>query len=279
MTLATLKRPKASALNAEVTTISPSVARQWLDTNTHNRPLKARFVERLARDMKNGNWRITGEAIKFSESGQLLDGQHRLAAIVAADVPITSMVIYGLPAETQDYMDAGIPRKAADVLGLHGIANSFNTAAAFRFLIAEKHGRIVSGGKTSITTAETMAALAKHPRLPLYVPHSGMFPRGISNALVGFVRYAASTFLDKADDSAAMTEVLKTGVPAYDGDAIHRYREKIIHNRDVEKRVQRHITYETFKFCVNKFFTREPVNVLRWQTEYVPIEGLNTKDL
>lgn len=282
MKIVTMPREKkASSLDFELTTITPTIARQWLDQNTHNRRLKASYVDRLARDIEQGHWRINGEAIKFGDDGTLLDGQHRLAACIKADKPFTSIVVYGLPIETQDVMDSGKSRSVADVLTLNGTKNASNVATAFRFLINERSGRSHVGGVGSVTPAEVMTAMKKHPRLPLYVPTPGAFPRGISVGLVGFVRYAASSFCGGSIDADEMVKVLKTGVPSYDGDAMHKFREKIIHSyaEAVGGFGNRVATINTFKWCWNKFVKQEPVHTLRWATDHVAIERLDLKDL
>ena len=56
-------------------------AREILEKyNNGNRPLKKDHVKNLASSLKNNEWMLNGEAIAFSKSGDLLDGQHRLTA-------------------------------------------------------------------------------------------------------------------------------------------------------------------------------------------------------
>ena len=59
--------------------VTPSQAANWLEGNTHNRPVTQAHVERLAAEMSAGRWRLTHQGIAFSTRGVLLDGQHRLA--------------------------------------------------------------------------------------------------------------------------------------------------------------------------------------------------------
>src|SRR5688500_13425048 len=94
----------------EKVTITPQMAKDWLAANTHNRKLRDHHVVALSRDMKAGRWHDTGTPIKFDRAGVLLDGQHRLEAIVLADVPIQMWVFRGLESEVQDYMDTGLRR-------------------------------------------------------------------------------------------------------------------------------------------------------------------------
>lgn len=106
-----------------VTEITPELASEWLDRNTRNRNLRALVVNNYAADMAAGNWVEDGQSIKFSDTGVLLDGQHRLSAIVKSGVTIRMLVVSNLPEITQETMDTGAKRSLADVLKLRGEAN------------------------------------------------------------------------------------------------------------------------------------------------------------
>ena len=75
-------------MEARIELITPKIAEQYLAKNSNNysRLYKA-TVDQYAYEMLNGEWIFNGEAIKFNKSGKLVDGQHRLSAIVKSDVP------------------------------------------------------------------------------------------------------------------------------------------------------------------------------------------------
>jgi len=59
-------------------------------TEGTNRPISMRKVNDYAVEMLKGNWRFTHQGIGFSKKGFLIDGQHRLLAILqAAEVGAT----------------------------------------------------------------------------------------------------------------------------------------------------------------------------------------------
>jgi hypothetical protein len=92
--------------------ITPAKAKEWLKQNDAcNRNLRDAVVRRYAMDMSAGKWLYTGEAIKFSVGGTLLDGQHRLSAIVRSGATVTMLVVYGLPMESVLAMDSGSRRQ------------------------------------------------------------------------------------------------------------------------------------------------------------------------
>lgn len=128
----TAPRPKV-----EIRSVTPNMARGWLKQNKRNRTLFANVVNGYARDMAAGHWQLTGEAIKFDTEGNLLDGQHRLNAIIQADVSVDMLVVRGVLSETQTVMDSGRKRTAGDALALVGQKNHSILAAAARFALRE----------------------------------------------------------------------------------------------------------------------------------------------
>lgn len=126
----------------EVITITPAKAKQMLQKNKGNfRPMNMPRVKLMARDMLSGNWRQTGESIKFGKNGQLLDGQHRLQAIVESGVSLKMLVIRGLDPDAALSMDTGKTRSVAQWLGHLGLHNASALAATSRMAMAYQGGR------------------------------------------------------------------------------------------------------------------------------------------
>jgi hypothetical protein len=109
-------------INQEV--ITPAMAQEYLKFNTENyRSINNVRVISYAADMKAGRWQLNGEGIKFDTNGTLIDGQHRLQAIVRAGVPIEMLVIRGIEAGTNLY-DIGAGRSLAQISKAMGISYS-----------------------------------------------------------------------------------------------------------------------------------------------------------
>jgi len=69
--------------------ISPKQAAAWLSKNPYNRPLKESLVAEYARKMEAGEWKEKGGIpIWVTEDGELINGQHRLAAVVRFGRPV-----------------------------------------------------------------------------------------------------------------------------------------------------------------------------------------------
>lgn len=126
----------------EVISITPEKAQEYLSTNTdQNRKISKTTVARYAKDMIMNRWQSTGEAIKFDETGRLIDGQHRLSAIVSSKKTVQMLVIHGLPEEVIQVIDTGKSRTAADALTIAGHNGYSNEIASLaRKIIAHQSG-------------------------------------------------------------------------------------------------------------------------------------------
>lgn len=98
--------------------ITPEMASEMLAKNTNNyRSIKKSVVDVIANSIILGQWKINGATIRFSEEGRLMDGQHRLHAIVKAGIAVPCFVVYGLPEESDITIDIdGELRKLEDHL-------------------------------------------------------------------------------------------------------------------------------------------------------------------
>lgn len=124
--------------------VDPDTARRWLDNNFRNRPIAEDTVNAYAHDMLNGVWVPTHQGVAFNDRDELIDGQHRLHAIIRSGITVRMMVTFGLPSDiegremtTMDAVDRGRTRSVADQLKIqHGL----------------KHGGIIAGICTRIAT-------------------------------------------------------------------------------------------------------------------------------
>lgn len=105
----------------KIVTLSPEDAMHMLESNASNRPLNDQHVRRIARQIAEGKWRFNGDTIKISTGNDILDGQHRLWAIIEAKVPVETIVVRGIEPDAFATIDTlRKPRSGADVLALLG---------------------------------------------------------------------------------------------------------------------------------------------------------------
>jgi len=148
---------------SEIIDVTPGIAVEWLEANAINRNLKRSKLASYRRSIEAGRWNITGESIKFSKSGRLLDGQHRLTAVAQSGMTIKTYVVWGLEDEAQVAMDSGVPRSAADVLAIDGLKNRSRVTAVARLALAEHLGLPFDG--IAFSNLEVVDFIQKTPDL------------------------------------------------------------------------------------------------------------------
>ena len=84
--------------------MTPELAKAYLDLNTRNRSISQNHVRFLSREMQAGRWKLNGDTICLSKT-RLIDGQHRLLAIIDSGMAFPMLVIEELEDEVFDTKD------------------------------------------------------------------------------------------------------------------------------------------------------------------------------
>ena len=139
--------------------VTPDQALEWLDnTNTNNRKVSDKHVQRLARDMTDGKWVLTHAGIAFDPEGTLLDGQHRLWAICFSGVAVEMFVWRNIEPQSMMAIDSGKARSLADILNIAGKNGDVgkNHLAALRAMLGG------FGNPPVLSPCEASEALHRH---------------------------------------------------------------------------------------------------------------------
>lgn len=116
--------------------VTPTMATAWLEQNTSNRKLTTITVDKYAQAMRDGHWHYDASPIRFAKSGRLLDGQHRLWAVIESDTSQEFLVVTGLNEHSFVTMDTGKKRSFADVISIeHPSAKDPNALASITVLV------------------------------------------------------------------------------------------------------------------------------------------------
>lgn len=151
---------------AEVVTITPAMAEQWLMANQVNRKLRDGRVNLYRKQMQTGGWRLTGEPIIFLSTGALGNGQHRLSACVASGQPFRSVVVRGIDPEAMKFMDNVLKRTASDAFHMDGVPSATLTAATVKLLISVDGKFATNTTRTNLITQDELDAYyAAHTEL------------------------------------------------------------------------------------------------------------------
>ncbi len=120
MSVARLRDHVDTQQTAEVVSVSPELAAAWLEHNTDNRNIAPRRVELYAGLMKSGAWRANNQGIGFDKDGRLVDGQHRLSAVVLSGCTVPMLVVRNMEPAVARTIDRGYSRTVAEILRREG---------------------------------------------------------------------------------------------------------------------------------------------------------------
>ncbi len=152
--------------------ITPEMAKTYLGANKVNRNVKESKVAFYARQMKDGKWRMNGEAICFLKGGALGNGQHRLLAVIASNTPTKFLVVRGCDEDSFLVYDSGANRTAKDVFQIEDTPNAANISAIVaRYFALQKEsvGVFSTGvGKMSALSVSAVTGKTKEDLLDEY---------------------------------------------------------------------------------------------------------------
>lgn len=165
-------------VTAQVELITPGIAEQYLCLNIANRPVRKRVVDYYANQMRKGQWMLNGEAICFSKSGNLINGQHRLHAIIEYGKGVYFLVVRGCDDESFATYDTGQNRTNGDVFALAGVPNYNNISSIINKYLGLRYNLSpVSAGvdKTSGSRLKMEKNVTKRDLLSIYYNDSPMW--------------------------------------------------------------------------------------------------------
>lgn len=155
-------------MNYVTENITPAKAQEYLQTSIGNRPISNVFVRSYSDTMKKGNWILNGVPIIFDNDGHLLDGHHRLLAVIDAGIPVRFDVSRGASTEAFSTYDCGRHRTVGQLLAMQGIKN-YNLVGSIVSANEQLviHGRLVANngqrGISKSTNAEKYDLYRKDP--------------------------------------------------------------------------------------------------------------------
>lgn len=139
----------------------------------YQRPVRDRKVADYAAAMRRGEWKLNpGDPICIDTNGQTANGQHRLHAVVEAELPQPFYVAYDVEPDAYRIMDRGAKRSTADMLHGAGEVNTTNLSGVAKlaylyFNVEQDQWK----SAPEVTEAQISAALEAHPNLRESVRH------------------------------------------------------------------------------------------------------------
>lgn len=210
----------SNQLISRVETITPVLAEEYLRHNTKNRQLRKNLVSFYAEQMKKGQWMLNGEAIIFNEQGTLVDGQHRLAAVIEADKGIDMLVVRNADKDSFATIDSGVSRKVQDTFYVKGIPSASGVSA-----IIGRYLRLVAGlsiGK-KVTGRKDANAMSRQDLLLEYAKDEDFWQE--------IVRFADSSYamlriLAKSEIGGYVSYLIKS--KGHDRDVVYGFFDELL---------------------------------------------------
>ncbi len=176
--------------------ITPDMAMDLLQHNTLNRPLSDGHVKRLANQIITGKWRFNGDTIKIADTKAVVDGQHRLWAIIESKIAVYSLIVFGVSEDAFSTVDTlRKNRSGADILSRHGVSGPRNViASALSWLLRHQRGVLQEyrAPGNRIENRDIEEAYAAHPGIIKAVERCARLRRLCNISLMTFLFYLVS---------------------------------------------------------------------------------------
>jgi len=155
--------------------VTPELAKSLLNIAENagfkNRNCSERRVAYLCHVIESGQWADSNDCVCVDTEGVLINGYHRMNAIIKTDSPVWMTIKRGMERATFQSMDTGKKRTASDVLTIEGVSNSALVARALKLLyMYEEHGNLFFGRKGNgeidlVTNAHVLHLLSENPEI------------------------------------------------------------------------------------------------------------------
>ena len=224
-------KPKAKPVSVMVRRFTPKQAQKLLDkseemandgTALRNRPVNSHRVHRYSEMMRDGQWKMTGEPIQIHSDGYLLNGQHRLHAMVDAGIELDIVVVENVDDDSFRVMDTGMARRPSDAILDLDVPSKTTVMASARLLVALDAG-------LSIANSHELRLVTRQDQADFVAANLEWYQNNIARAVkVGTHRIGTTTawaaFLKLTDSAGAADKGIEfldgvaSGVNLDDGD-------------------------------------------------------------
>ena len=231
-------------IKIELRVITPAEAADMLEHNRSNRKIREPHVKKLMGAMLRGEWEQDGAPIRFTTDGCLIDGQHRLTALVKSGLAQVMSVATGLDKTTADSIDTGRGRTLGDSLCAHGIKNYNAVKAVATMVFYQKDSAVPvrTGSTISPTATQILKLLDEEPLIQEAVskivgPYRKFCKKFMKSGVGGFLLYSA--LKDDREQAADFFGKLESGIGLDATCPIYVLRERLIKEETAVKKDHR----------------------------------------
>lgn len=222
----------------ELTTekIDSDAAKTMLAKMAPNRKLSSDIAVRYATEMEAGRWKFAGDPIRFDPDGFLIDGQHRLQAVILAGAALDFVVVRGVERTAMAVVDTGKRRSLSDVMHMRGEKNTTALAAAVNAHYAFAQGNEFRSKSVNVSYELGLRHLSENPDIREAVLLASRMRHAVDgpNSLYAALLYEMRLLSDL--DAEVFVERLVSGAGLEATDPIFRLREMLLQQRSSPKK-------------------------------------------
>jgi len=127
--------------------VTPKRAKELLEKNICNRSVNERKVKEYSYFMECGKWGETHQGIAISKTNKLIDGQHRLLAIIKSGVSLMQNITTEVEDESFAKIDIGYNRTSGVMMDVAGVKNyNAHASGIAKMIVLVKRERPSGGG-------------------------------------------------------------------------------------------------------------------------------------
>lgn len=260
--------------------ITPQMAAQMLLKNTQNRKISKPHVSDMVRDMVAGNWQQNGDTIRFDWNDELVDGQHRLKAIVESGISMVCVVIRGLDPSAMKTIDSGKKRSYGDRLTIRGMknANRFGPTINLLSYICGVGGDDTKTFKVGhgLTPSEMDDIMNAHPLLYRSIEATHKAFPSCENILAAL--HYIGCYQDNERLADSFVQVWRDGQATYKYDAAVYAREWFIRDGARTRRTNHYGRKMIVVNSFNRFMAQQPMRTSKGATS-LKVHGFTQADL
>lgn len=276
--LAKNKNPVVEFMNVE---LDKKDAKKLLLGNENNRHLNTYLINKYLRLMNTNKWVLNGETIKLGIEGgsyHLLDGQHRLSAIMKADNPIKVSLALGLKPDHFKTIDTGRARSAGDILKIAGYKNVHCLSAAARWLLTYQQDQNLNW-TSEISPEDILDSLKRWPKMVHFPPVAERFRFLVQPSITAFIMYVTQSI--DPDLSHDFFIQIEYGEHLKKKSPILEFRTIMMRYRKQQTLLDKRYALAYYINTWNAYYNDVEVVTIKWKsgTPFPEIEGVNREKL
>lgn len=271
------------SIETEEVEISPADAEAILANQAINRKVDRSTVAKYASDMLAGRW-LLAAPLMFDDAGKLIDGQHRLRAVVAGGIAVRFLVLRGFGRVVQEVIDTGRVRRASTFFELDQLPNATLLAGVARLLEATDGApdRFTDGTNRTVVTNGGILARGRSDELLQRVVAEVAGPLRTAGKLcgspanVGWLVYRLRKHAANQDKAWHFTSQLAGAEVAPAGSPVQVWWQNVTRAVGSTRPLSPHVRLRLLVRTWNAFQAGRTVSKLQRgrTTEFPPIQGL-----